>query len=406
MIYINRLWSIVCLLILAGHNSAGMEPAYVALPESDIVLYSGGAAAECIAVGKGGAYFLRDGLSKQTLRGEFSLYPRPAMNADGTLLALLAKNTRGNASVVLFHIPFRSTAVYSLSQAPSAWAWAANSPRLAIAIEDVVFLLDAEKGRLDPLSFRMEGSIKELSFSPSGENLLLTSAMKERGYTRISIAKLNGSQPVAIEDYSEGGVWLDDSRIAYISGQGEPDSFIDMQTIEKNGTPAPLPEGRKRIGQMGTPGTFYRLSLAPGGDRLAAELDIFSPSDFFPETMERYSARLACFMDIMPNGVSMPYASGWPQFAWTPNGRRYAQIRERINAKPGARKDASAVRDWEIVVSGDFRPVADRAKMEPKPLFQSRRPIRNLSWNADGELLFFDVGGEGMSKVYFAPGNR
>jgi len=398
--------SLGCLLVLAKHYAAGMEPAYVALPESDIVLYSGGAAAECIAVGKGGAYFLRDGLSKQTLRGEFSLYPRPAMYADGSLLALSAKDRKGNSSIVLFHIPFRSLAVYPLPQAPSAWAWAANSPRLAVAMGDGVFLLDAEKGGLDPLPFRMEGTIKELSFSPSGENLLLTSTMKEKGYARISIANLHSDRPTAIEDYSEGGVWLDDSRIAYISGQGEPDSFIDLQTLDKNGAPAPLPEGRKRIGQMGTPGIFYRLSLAPGGDRLAAELDILSPSDFFPQAMESYPSRLAYFMEIEPHGIFSNRASGWPQFAWTPNGGRYAQIRERVLAKPDARKETLAVRDYEIVVSGDFRSVTDRARMEPKPLFQSRRPIRNLCWSADGEMLFFDVGGEGISKVYFAPGNR
>jgi hypothetical protein len=101
-----------------------------------------------------------------------------------------------------------------------------------------------------------------------------------------------------------------------------------------------------------------------------------------------------------------PDTDTWPQFAWSPDGARYAVVLERIHSKPpfhSSEIDPAAIHDFIIIVPEEIQPYSPREEDIRNPLYISADPIKGICWSSNGSSICFYIPFEGGSKIYRLP---
>lgn len=371
--------------------------AEVNLFEKDAVLLSGKYQNDCLAVGKKGIYAIEGDKVRTIVTGAMIHSPTPILSSHHTYICSLAKHGSHGTAAVVYDLSWKKGNTIPLPQVPTAWAFAPSEAIIVVATGTGICELVPSVTHITPSPLQTRDPIHAIAHSPGGNFLLLTTS-KEIVVAKTTTMQLTATLPIPDENPLPG-CWLDEHRIAVITGQGEPDSFLDIYSIDDNGNLASSKP--RRIASAGTPGRLQNLSVSPFGDRIAADMQILSPADFFDSAKALYWERAVQFYPVQakPDQIIKPEA--WPTFAWAPKGDGYAMIVHRIHQTPGSATAAmvnAEEEDWAVYLGS--KSVTTQAMQNEKPFFVSDKPLYSLVWSQDGTRIYLrTVFGRNIAKI-------
>ncbi|MGC9327881.1 MAG: hypothetical protein ACP5I1_09630 [Candidatus Hinthialibacter sp.] len=398
-------------LISLAFFTFSLETAAVEFPEAEVLMFSNLKADECVAAGKSAVYFFslaEGGSITHRIEGAFILEPSPILSPDKNTLAVISDNGQIEPELVLINCQTREALRFSIPQHPTAWVWDPLFPRVICAVNGRLLRMNVQNGTTEEILSDIRRPIQSLTVSPSGRFLRIAQTIPEFSpiiaYQNTIFDMKNSSLRAEFPPGLDGeSVWLDNRRLAVIAGKGEPDSFVTILKLDKEGVPL-VPETVYRwIAQTGPSSEYFHLELSPAGNRLAVAEKVNSPVDFYGENAEYYTPWIPCFTSLDQRAAMKIYHhDSWPAFAWSPDGARYVWILHRIFAKPGYNMPPrlqGLKSDYAVIVHSETQPFYKIRNSLPKPIFISQAPVTQVCWNRDGNRIILALASESGTKI-------
>ncbi len=405
----KRIAFVVVVAVLAFHAGPFVDAQpgeRIRLADKNVRIFPGKTADTCITAGDLGVYEVQRGVDrpKKLFNRNLVFTPEPIMDSSFSFLAMMVKS-EGKYKLEILDIDNHTVKDFSLSDPPTAWDWMPNQEALIVATGKSLRRFNLTKSEVISYPHKYPGVIQSVNMDPTGERAVLTISMDDSHYTQTMLVDLNKKdKPRLVATYSYGSIWIDSKRIAYITGQGEPDSLVYIQQLDEEGSMIPVPQGRRQIAALGTPGKAHALSPSPQGDMVAILTRVFSPVDFFGEEASYYSDYVVSFKELKEKSKEEVCVQPLDIFSWSPKKNEYALVQKRIHDTPtyDFPQTIEAKVDYEILRSSNLEFVGDREYTEDESLDVTERPIERVCWTRDGSMMVAVEKGTG-SNLWFFP---
>ncbi len=404
MKHLTLLIILTALCIHSMHFIYAQEGKPVAISDNNITIFPGKIAETCIAVGAHGIYKVhREGTRKLSNR-HFILMPAPTINSSSSLLAIIVQNEE-TPCLTIFDIENRSGKEIPLPDYPSSIKWVQDKDILIIAIDKALYRLDIDESDLVRYPQTYSGLIQSFDVDSTGNRAVLTVSINDSDYTQTMLVDLNEKdEPQTVSTYSYGITRIGSNRIAYIAGQGEPDSLVYVHKLDEEGKLTPIPHGRKQVAALGTPGIAQALSISPQGDVLAILTRVNSPIDFFGADASYYSTHVVEFAELNEKSDKPVQSTPIDIFAWSPTQNVYGMVQKRIHEKPRYEISHSGETkvDYQILRSSKTANMSKRNYTKDDSLLITNNPVDKICWSRDGSIMYA-VEQASSANIWFFP---